>query len=271
MDCPASVQAALDARPFDHRKLLEALSRHGVGWVTRIVTFATKQAGDDREDLVLEVFKRLGSKTLDPSGLDCPPAWLARVIANDARDALRTMKAKKRGGDAIQETYEESSTVDLRQAVRSNPEAKIDAGRTLSKLARVAVDLEAPIAARPRLGFLAYFMAQLIVKPHIDSAATQPDRSRRDLEGGLLRTADETWGLLAHGLLRSWPMGVHDDELGKLELAFVLRSTHAGPANDWARVDGKVTAKACDLVRKWAGRGREQVIEAAGAAGLVSP
>lgn len=268
MNCPPSVEAALKAHPFDQRRLLEVLCRDGLSWLTRIVFFATKQRAELREEVTLEVFRRLGSKTLAPRDLDCPGAWLARVISRDAIDVLRQMSAKKRGGGTTQEPFQESSTVDQHQATHPNLETKIDDERALTRIARIAIDLERPIAGRQRLGFLAFHFARCISQGHVVAAKNDVDRARGQLEGGLLRDADDTWTRLKDGLMRSFPMGVADLDDGHLELAFVLRSTHPGPVSTWAMSDKKSVANARDLVRKWAERGREQVKTLALAQGL---
>lgn len=227
----------------------------------RLVSSATRARPDLLEDLTAEVSRRLIEKDLErsrPAQLDCPAAWFARVIINEAHDALRQTLAQKRGGGAAHDNLEESGAMELRAATAPvDPAEHIDTKRQWSQIAHIAMNGDIP--GRPRLGFLAFFLARHIARRHVEEAKAQVDRSREGVDGGLLRSVDETWGMLCDGLMRRHPEGVDGDDEGHLELAFVLRSTHPGPAAEWGRSDRQVVAKARDLVRKWAARGRDQV------------
>lgn len=258
MDCPQSVEAALSARPFDHRSFFEALhQRDGLKWVSGIVRKVSRLREAALEHLTADVLSQLYEKRLAPEELHCPAGWLARIIRNEASSLLRSPRAAKRGGGARHESLDDSATLDPRQQETIDLDKQIDQRRQWTALAHIA--LEGSVPGRPRLGYLAFFLARHIARRHVDEAKHQVDRSKRDVDGGLLRSSEETWTRLHDGLMRTFPEGVDGDEDGHLELAFVLRSTHPGPAAEWGRTDKQVIAKARDLVRKWAARGREQV------------
>lgn len=260
-NCPPSVEDALKARPFDQRRLLEVLYRHGLRWMTRLVSRMTRGRPELLEDLTAEVFRRLIEKDLDgarPVHLDCPAAWLARVITNEAHNALRHILAQKRGGGTTHDNLEESGAVELRASTPPVDVAEhIDTKRQWSHIAQTA--LHGDIPGRPRLGFLGYYLARHIEERHVVEAKQQPDRAKAGVMGGLLRSIEDTWSRLSTQVMPLFPDGVDEDDEGRLALAFVLRSAHPGPASEWAKVDKKDVATAKDTVRKWAERGREHV------------
>ncbi|HRE89291.1 MAG TPA: hypothetical protein PK095_09135 [Myxococcota bacterium] len=231
--------------------------RDGLRWVTTLVAKVSRAQRPDLEGLTSDVLANLYEKKLAPEDLHCPAGWLASIIANEVRTLGREKAAKKRGGDAVHVSPDDSAPFDLPQPDSTDPVQRIEQRRQWTRLAHIALD--GPIPGRPRLGFLAFFLARHIARRHIEEAKTQVDRSKEGVDGGLLRSADETWGMLCDGLMRRHPEGVDGDDEGHLELAFVLRSTHPGPAAEWGRSDRQVVAKARDLVRKWAARGRDQV------------
>lgn len=229
--------------------------------MTRLVSNATRARPDLLEDLTAEVFRRLIEKDLErsrPAQLDCPAAWFARVIINEARDALRQTLAQKRGGGAAHDNFEESGAMELRAATAPVDLAeRIDTKRNWSHIAQTAVNGDIP--GRPRLGFLGYYLARQIEERHVVEAKQQPDRSKAGVMGGLPRSVADAWSKLSSEVIPVFPDGVDEDEDGRLVLAFVLRSAHPGPASEWAKVDKKEVATAKDTVRKWAERGREHV------------
>lgn len=233
------------------------LVKDGLEWVSKIVWKVSRLTKPALQDLTADVLSELYEKKLTPEELHCPAGWLARIIANEALSLQRSRRAAKRGGGAQHESLDDTATFDPRQREHIDLDRQIDHRRQWTALAHIA--LEGAIPGRPRLGYLAFFLARHIARRHIDEAKDQVDRSKKDVDGGLLRSSEETWTRLHDGLMRTYPEGVDGDDGGHLELAFVLRSTHPGPASEWGRTDKQVVAKARDLVRKWAARGREQV------------
>lgn len=268
MSCPSSVIDALTARPYVHRQFCEVLYRDGLRWVTRVMTTSTREPPG--EELVVAVIGKLFEKKLEPpADMDHPAAWLARVIVHLTIDQFRPGQAQKRGGGETMDEFDESRpTASSVEIHTSSVEQGIDEMRAKDAMTRNAI--EGKIAARPRLGLLSFYLARHIQKRHVDEAKKQVDRSKKELNGGLLRTAEETWIRLREGIMAPFPKGVADDDRGRLELAFILRSTHSGPASHWATLDRAAVMKARDLVRKWAGRGRTELARLMKAEGVAS-
>lgn len=268
------------ARPFDGERVGSILFNPTsparaqlLGWIGRLYQtgLSSHVSIEDFVARILQgIYAKLKRQRLGAAeDLEKPRAYFIQVLRHEALTYIRELNAKKRGGDAEVKSLDDSSSgkVELTtdRSIRQRESeliATIDAKREAANLLHVA--LTASVPARPRLAFLAWHCIHAIRREHVTAAVAQVNQAAADLEGGLLRSEDETWSKLVALRERLRDTGVADDDDARSELAFILRSRHPGPPKTWALEHPKERATAMDTVRVWQGRAVKAIKAKAG-------
>jgi DNA-directed RNA polymerase specialized sigma24 family protein len=215
-------------------------------WERPIYRYARRFDVSAAEEIVNDALVRTVTKAESHRGLsrprDCatqsPSFWLIRVLKNHITDRHR---AQRRQGDA-QVLVDPEDLVDPAANAEQRTQAEANYRRLLARLEQVEGPPTRLLAA------LCLYAPQAVGPDHVNAAAA----ARSGASEGLARPADVTWTLLQAWLADYADVSERND--ARLELAWILRSNHPGPATAWKVEDPVAADRALDLVRKWAAR-----------------
>lgn len=245
------------ARPLDRDALATAMFLTHFAWLSRVGARYLGMPVDAEQvrDVLVDLFVKLdqGKRPLPETHVQ-PGARLMVTLHNLAKDHLRSRRAQKRGG-GIEHADLESPGAVATLGTFQDPDAAIRS-RELNEELEAAL-AQAQVLPRYRVAFRGWHAPPVSVD-ELEAAHGQTKRSAEGRTDGLARAVGPTHELL-RALFSIFPLGVSDNDEGRTELAFILRSDHPGPWQAWSASLPRERRTAMDTVRKWVERARERL------------
>lgn len=228
-------------------------------YASRLVALASRRAPRERasrDDFANEVVGELAFKVMRGLGLARPEPipsdlwpWLVTVIDRLAIDLLR--KASRASQDP---TLTQNPVAPTKESASSQVSDSEVRGDLLSR-ARAIFEHDS-FPSSYRLALFAWLLLSALERRHLESAATQVQRSRRGTKTGLVRAVPDAWSLIVP-LASRWPNGIIGRQPEQERFAWIVRSELDD--FDAFQRDQQVAKSARELIGQWYRRGRRDL------------